>query len=189
MKEQIKNYLNRYVAFEDAEIDDFYANLKPKTFRKKEYLLKQDQICKSNFFISEGLVRSFYIDEKGNEKIIQFAIENWWVTNVESFIQDMPSAINIQAIEDTTALVLYKNDLDQLYKSIPKLERLFRMITENTLIAVQRNNNFFSKKSSKERYFNFVNSFPGFAQRVPQYMIASFLDITPEYLSELRKNH
>lgn len=188
MKEQIKTYFNRYVEFSDAEIDEIYLNLTPKLFQKKEYLLKEQSVCKYKYFIIKGIVRSFYIDTKGNEKITQFAIDNWWVTNMESFIKETPSTISIQALEETEILIIDKDNLESLFYHIPKLERLFRIITENMLIAIQRKNDIYLQMKSKNRYDDLVKHFPDFIQRVPQYMIASYLEITPEYLSELRKN-
>lgn len=187
MKDQIKKYLSRYVEFNDAEIEELFSKFTRKTFDKKDYLLKEGQICKNNYFLISGLVRSFYIDNKGNEKITQFALENWWVTNMESYVKRVPSYSSIQAIEKTTVLIIDKEELDKLFTTIPKLERFFRMITENMLIAIQRRNDIYLQMKSKDRYDDLINNFPVFAQRVPQYMIASYLEITPEYLSELRK--
>ena len=187
MKEQIKKYFNRYVTFNETEIDLFYSKLKSKTFHKKEFLLKEHSVCKYNYFILKGVTRSFYNDIKGNEKITQFAIDNWWVTNMESFIKETPSTQYIQAIEETTVLYLSKENLEELYIEHPKIERLFRIITENMLIANLRKNDVFLQMKSKDRYTDFVNKLPDFIQRVPQYMIASYLEITPEYLSELRR--
>ncbi|GAA4886788.1 hypothetical protein GCM10023311_07800 [Flaviramulus aquimarinus] len=188
MKEQIKKYFCRYVDFSDIEIDEIYSKLISKTIQKKDYILREGQICKSNYFIINGLVRSFYIDDKGNEKITQFALENWWVTNMESFIKKNPSLSSIQALEKTEILIISKEELEKLYISIPKLERLFRIVTENMLIANQRKNDVYFQMNSKDRYTSLINHFPNFIQRVPQYMIASYLEITPEYLSELKKN-
>lgn len=188
MKNNVKKYFNKYVDFSDAEIDEIYAKLTLKTFQKKEYILQAGQVCKKKFFIANGLVRSFYIDDKGNEQITQFALEHWWITNMESFIHQTPSFSSIQALENTQILMLSKDDLEELFLSIPKLERLFRIITEHMLIAIQRRNDIYLQMKSKDRYHSLVNHFPSFIQRVPQYMIASYLKITPEYLSELRKN-
>ncbi|MFT5823277.1 MAG: CRP/FNR family transcriptional regulator [Crocinitomix sp.] len=188
MKEQIKLYFNRYVTFSDSEIDEIFSKLEAKTFQKQEYILHEGQICKHNYFIISGLVRSFYIDQKGKENITQFALGNWWITNVESFIKNTPSRLSIQAIEKTEILLINKDALEKLYISIPKLERLFRIITEYMLIAIQRRNDVYLQLKSKDRYDGFIKLYPSFIQRVPQYMIASYLKITPEYLSELRKN-
>lgn len=187
MKDHFKKHSSRYVEFNDTEINEIFSKLTQETFNKKDYLLKEGQISKSNYFLISGLVRSFYIDNKGNEKITQFALENWWVTNMESYIKSVPSYSSIQAIEKTTVLVITKIELEKLFKTIPKLERYFRMITENMLIAIQRRNDIYLQMKSKDRYDDLIQHFPVFAQRVPQYMIASYLEITPEYLSELRK--
>jgi CRP-like cAMP-binding protein len=187
MKEQIKKHFSRYVEFSEVEIDEIYSKLTQKTFEKKDYILKEGEICKSNYFLLSGIVRSFYIDNKGNEKTTQFALENWWVTNMESYIKSVPSYSSIQAIEKTTALIIDKIELEKLFNSIPKLERFFRIITENMLIAIQRRSDIYLQMKSKDRYNDLIQHFPVFSQRVPQYMIASYLEITPEYLSELRK--
>ncbi|WP_298488267.1 cyclic nucleotide-binding domain-containing protein [uncultured Maribacter sp.] len=186
-KLQIQDYLNRFVPFSDNEIDIIYKNLILKTYKKKGFLLEQNSICLYNFFICKGLVRSFTTNSAGEEKTSQFAIENWWVTSMESFMKEKPSFNTIQAIEETTALCLDKNTLNSLYTKVPKLERCFRIITENMLIAILRKDEIFMKLNSKERYLGFVKKNPTFMQRVPQYMVASYLDITPEYLSELKK--
>lgn len=189
MKDQIRNYCHRYIDLTAAELDVFFNSLTVKNYQKKDYLLQEGEICKIQFFIVNGLTRSYYVNDKGQEEILQFGIENWWVTQTESFVKEMPSQLSIQTLEETVVLVLSKKVLEELYTSIPKIERLFRIIAENTLVADQRRSHFYMKLSSKERYLNFINSFPKFAQRVPQYMIASYLQITPEYLSALRKNY
>lgn len=187
MKHQLKEHILRYVDIADFEIDEIYSKFTREIFGKKEYLLQEGQVCRKYYFILNGLVRSFYIDGKGNEKITQFALENWWLTNMESFIKKTPSSVTIQAIEKTTALSIDREELHALFDHHPKLERFFRIITENMLIAIQRRNDVYLQLKSKDRYYDFVTSFPSFTQRVPQYMIASYLEITPEYLSELRK--
>ncbi len=189
MKEQIRDYFNRYVPFEEREVDHFYSQLVLKTFEKHAYLLRPGYVCSSKIFIASGLTRSFYIDDKGNEKILQFGVENWWISDTESFIRKTPSKQFIQALEDTTVLMISREKLEALYVSIPKLERLFRIITERTLMAIQRKYEFYMKMGSKERYESLIKGIPDITQRVPQYMIASYLEITPEYLSALRKNN
>ena len=188
MKSQLANYLNRYAAFDSEEIDLIFNSLSERVFQKKAFLLEQYEVCKQRFFIVEGLVRYYRTDSDGNENISLFGIENWWITNLDSFINEVASDNAIQAVEKTTVLYISKNDLEILYQKVPKLERAFRIITEKKLIAIQRKDEIYMKQNSKERYYSLVDQIPNFAQRVPQYMIASYLDITPEYLSEIRKN-
>ena len=187
-KKQLNEYLKRYVDFNSSELDAVYEALNYKELKKRENLLVEGQTCRNMYFVLTGLLRSFYIDNKGEERITQFAIENWWMSSMESFVQETPSYVTIQAVEDTTLLVLSKETLNQLYVSIPKMERFFRMITERMLVSLLRKNDIYLKMSSRDRYLDLIGQFPGFAQRVPQYMIASYLEITPEYLSHLRRN-
>lgn len=187
MKKQLGIYLNRYSFFAQGEIDLIYNSCFSKVYKKKEFLLKPQEVCTSKFFISKGLVRQYIPQENGHEKIQGFALEDWWITNLDSFIHKTPSVSAIQAIEETTLLQISKNDIEDLYIQLPKLERVFRIISEKMIIALQRRHDIYMNKNSSDRYATFINQIPYFAQRVPQYMIASYLDITPEYLSEIRK--
>ncbi|MBO3697917.1 Crp/Fnr family transcriptional regulator [Roseivirga sp. E12] len=187
MKTQLQNYFNRHISLTEAQFEEVYSCFEIKTYQKKDLLLREGEVCQHKYFIIDGLIRSYYIDDKGTEKITQFAIENWWVTNTESFALQRPSNINLQAVEETTVLRIKKDDLDVLLVEIPALEKFFRIVAENMVIAIQRRYGFYMKMNSKIRYEHFVEWIPDFAQRVPLYMIASYLDITPEYLSQLRK--
>ena len=187
MKQQVNEYLNRYVDFEEEEINQFYSLLQHRVFPKKSYLLRAGKTCKHKFFLIKGLVRCFYIDDHGTDRTVQFAIENWWVTSMESFLKEKPSQVSIQAMEDTEVLMLSKNNLNELYEAIPKLERLFRITTENMLVAIQNRHEFYMKKSGREKYDLILEHIPQLAQRVPQYILASYLEMTPEHLSALRK--
>lgn len=183
----IQQYFNRYIPINDEETQFFCSYLQPKTFQRKDYLLKEGQLCHYQFFILKGLVRHFYIDQKGHELTTQFGIENWWVTNLESYLKQRPSELNIQAIEETTALLLTKKDLEYLYEKLPKLERAFRIITENMLIAIQKRNAFHWYMKSEDKYKMIHDHLPEFLQRVPQYMVASYMGMTPEHYSAVRK--
>ena len=189
MNEALANYINRYVSFTEDELEIFQQRLVEGKFEKGSTLLEAGNTCKQLFFIVEGLVRSYYIDSKGNEKVTSFGKEHWWVTDMESFIHQTPSQLFIAALEHTTVLTITKDRLEDLYLEVPKVERLFRLITERWLIALQRSSFYYMKATSKDRYYNMVKLIPNFVNRVPQYMIASYLDITPEYLSELRRSH
>lgn len=186
MIKKLHQYINRYVVFSTAEMALIYSHLTVQSFHKKEYILKEGQACLSYYFIMSGLVRSYYTTINGQEKITQFGLENWWITDLESYVTGNASYTAIQALEPTEVLVLTKEQQESLFIKLPKVERLFRMITEKTLIAEQRRNNRYLQMKSKDRYDDLVGNFPSFAQRVPLYMIASYLEITPEYLSELR---
>ncbi|OJJ19433.1 hypothetical protein BKI52_21735 [marine bacterium AO1-C] len=188
MVDQLHQYFNRYVPFSYEEIEVFCAQLEQKTYTRKSFLLQEGEVCRDKFFITKGLVRTFRIDDKGLEHINLFGIENWWVTNIESFSKEKPSHLYIQAVEQTTVLALSKSRLELLYVQIPQLERAFRIITENMLIAALRHLEFRQQMNNEEMYRHIVRELPGFVQRVPQYMLASYLGMTPEHLSALRKH-
>ena len=188
LQKQLKTYINKYVAFSESEIQLLFEYVTIEQYKKKDFILEAGVVCDKHYFVCNGLVRSYLTNEKGTDTIIQFAIENWWLFNFESFIYKKPSLYNIQTLEETTLLTINSEDLEVAFVKIPKLERFFRIITQQTLIAIQRKNDYYMKLSSRDKYKTIVDHIPDFLQRVPMYMIASYLDITPEYLSEIRKS-
>lgn len=187
-QKQLRTYIARYVSLSDAEFQQFYKALDLITIEKKKHLFKEGDFCTKQFFLLEGLLRMYHTDAEGNERIELFVIENWWVTHMDSFVNGVPSNVALQALETSQLLVLEKTKLEALFVQIPSLERLFRKITEGLYIATQRKYETYMKLTSKARYESLVTSFPDFAQRVPQYMIASYLNMSPEYLSDIRKS-
>ena len=187
MREALQQYLKRYASFSNSEIETIYECMECIEIPKKGFLLEAGNLCEHRFFIVKGLVRVYAMDEKGVDQITGFAIEHWWVTQLDSFVLGVPSSTFIQALEPTTVLAIHKDNLEVLYQKVPQLERVFRLITERWLVALQRKSQVYMKFSSKDRYYSLIESFPDFAQRVPQYMLASYLGISPEYLSEIRK--
>ncbi len=160
--------------------------LEVRTCRKKDFLLKAGQVCNGNYFIIKGCCRSFMITEKDTELINHFAIEYWWITDYFSLESQRPSEYSIQAIEDTECVVLYRNCQDALFEKLPELERYFRIISQKALAAALQRVTYIFMHSGEERYEHFRQSFPEFVQRVPQYMLASYLGFTPEFLSKIR---
>ncbi len=184
----LQAYINKYIDCSDEEFNRIKSYLREVTINKKEYLLSEGQICKHYYFTLNGLIRFYYIDDKAHEVITQFAIENWWFTNYESLNYAIPSRLYIQSIEPTTVLMISKVNFDKLLVELPKLERLFRIITENMLIATQKKYEYYLKMDSRDKYEQILKHIPQLIQRVPQYMIASYLEISPEYLSQIRKD-
>ncbi|MEM9075968.1 MAG: Crp/Fnr family transcriptional regulator [Bacteroidota bacterium] len=184
-KTQLANYLNRFGKISNEEVDIFFGRMEKKTFSKNEFLLYYGKTCTHQYFILQGLTRTFHVDDKGNEKITQFGMENWWLTNWSSYKNNEPSKSYIQVLEPTTVLQIEKSALEESFKEITSLERIFREITENWLIAIQRRN-YYLNLDSKTRYEKFISTLPHFGQRIPQYMIASYLEITPQHLSTIR---
>ena len=179
-------YIKRYIDISENEIAIFQMYLKKETIEKKEYLLKTGETCKARYFITKGCFRLYYIDKKGNEQIIHFGLENWWITDYDSLINQIPSKLYIQAIEVSELLVLNQESLEELYTKLPKVERFFRIIMEKTYVASQRRIEFMLSLSGEDLYKTFITANPKFAQRIPQYMLASYLGFTPEFLSKIR---
>jgi len=188
MNPNLIEYIKRYVSISPTEIDLFNSYLKPRTLKKKEFLLKEGKICKTRYYIAKGCIRLYYIDNKANEQILHFGIDNWWITDYESLINKIPSKLCIQATENTEILELSQEKFEELCLKLPKTERLFRIIMEKTYIASQRRIEYMFSLKGEELYHKFISSNPEFAQRVPQYMIASLLGMTPEFVSKIRAN-
>jgi CRP-like cAMP-binding protein len=186
MHPDLIKYIRRYISISETEIAIFQSYLKPKKLTKKAFLLKEGQFCKSRYYIKSGCIRLFYIDKKGNEQIIHFGIENWWITDYESLINKTPSILYIQAIEPTELLELPQETFDDLCQRLPKTERLFRKIMEKTYIAIQKRIEYIYSLKGEDQFNIFIAANPEFAQRVPQYMIASYLGMTPEFVSKIR---
>ena len=158
-----------------------------KKFRKKQYLLQEGDVCKYTAFVNTGILRSYTIDEKGNEHIIQFALEDWWITDIYSFLTGEPSTFNIDVLEDAEVLLITKAAQDEMVLQVPKMERFLRLLMQNSLIAMQRRLIGSLNYTAEDKYLQLMDACPSIVQRVPQHLIASYLGITPETLSRIRK--
>jgi CRP-like cAMP-binding protein len=133
-----------------------------------------------------GCLRAYYTDDRGIEHAVQFAIEDWWIGDMRSFMTETPAWLNIDALEDTEVLMISKESIDRLYVEIPAFERYFRIRIQNAFIAEQQRIGAGLSKSAEERYLEFIQKYPKMEQRIPQVHIASYLGITPEFLSTIR---
>ncbi len=158
-----------------------------RNLRKKEFLVRQHEICEYTVFVEKGVLRSYATDAKGSEHIVQFAFEGWWMTDFHSFLTGEPSLLNIEAVEDADVLLTTKEANDELFRQIPLMERYFRLLTQNALMAMQRRMIVSLSHNAEEKYTRLLDTFPGILQKVPQHMIASYLGITAETLSRIRK--
>ena len=158
-----------------------------KKLRKRQYLLQEGDPCKYISFVEKGILRSYTIDEKGLEHIIQFAFEGWWISDQYSFLTGEPSLYNIDALEDCELLLLSREAEEEMMQKLPKMERFFRILLQNHLIAMQRRIISSLSRTAEEKYQELIVSCPTIPQRVPQHMMASYLGITPETLSRIRK--
>ena len=186
MYNSLLEHIRRFVSLTGEEEDILVNVLHHKKVRKKEFLLKEQQVCAANHFVLKGCFRMYFIQENGVEQIIQFAIENWWITDYQSLDWQVPSRFYIQAIEPSEVAILDYSVTADLCNRIPKLDRYFRLIVQRAYAAAQQNLLFIYTFSGEERYHHFSAAFPEFIQRVPQYMVASYLGFTPEFVSKIK---
>ncbi|WP_394751045.1 Crp/Fnr family transcriptional regulator [Spongiimicrobium salis] len=188
MKASLIQSITKYIPLNAEEEDQIKAFWTKKTLEKGTYLLQNGNICKTDNFVIHGTLKAFYINPNtGKEEILFFAVDHWWATDIESFQKQKPSIYNIQAIEKTEVLQIGRNSFQEMLRQIPKLERFFRIILEDYLSSLQRriiNNNVLS---AEQRYLDFIQRYPEIAAKVPNYLIASYLGITAEFLSRIRK--
>ena len=184
---KLLTHIKKGTKLTEAEESLLLSKVNQRTYLKGQYILQSGDICKNQTFIISGKVRTFYLDNNGNEHIIAFGIENWWVGDICSFATQTPAAYNTQCLEKTTVVQISYTNMEELYQELPKLERYFRIIIQSAYGNMSKRLIRNHSMPAKERYLLFINSYPEIAQRVPQYMIASYLGITKEFLSHLRK--
>ncbi|MCD6065264.1 MAG: cyclic nucleotide-binding protein [Bacteroidetes bacterium] len=182
-------HIKKYVDLSEADVQLLSKQVELLQVKKKEMLLQEGQVCRSQYFVEKGCLRLFYLNHKGVEQTTQFAIENWWLSDYMSYDLQAPAQFSIQAIERSEIVCLDLAAQDSLVRELPQLERYFRLILQRAYAATQVRFRIHYELSKEENYNQFVSSFPGFVQRIPQYMLASYLGLTPEYLSEIRKKH
>lgn len=186
MSELLKAHILKHIEIGEEDLDQVVDFFKPLEVHKKQNLLEEGDICASNYFVEKGCLRLFFINEKGTEQTVQFAIENWWLADYASFSSQTPSHFYIQAVERSKILALDFDTQEIMLKRFPQMERYFRLIHQRVHAASQFRIMTLYNYSREELYHYFNKSHPGFVQRIPQYLLASFLGFTPEYLSEIR---
>jgi len=180
-------HIRKYVELSEPEVEILEKYVRPLELKRREYLVNEGEICRHNYFVEKGCLRMFYYNDKMVEQTTQFALETWWISDYFSLVQQSLSQYSIQAVERSFVVAVDYSLQDKLFGEVPQLERYFRIMMQRALAASQLRVKLIYQYSKKEMYTQFVNAYPRFFQRVPQYMIASYLGLTPEYLSELRK--
>ena len=185
--EPLIKHIKNQLPLSAEQANTVIAHFTRRMVGKKTVLLKEGHACNDLFFVEKGCLRLYFIDEKGREQITHFAIENWWLTDYLAFDTETVAAFNIQTVEDSILLQIDRTRLASLTGAVPVMDRYFRLNLQRAFGAAQRRIMMMYEKSKEAYFFEFIEKHPEFAQRVPQYMLASFLGFTPEYLSELRK--
>ncbi len=184
----LKENLNKNYELSSIDLHEFCKHFHPKTIKKKEFLLKQGKVCKFEGFVVDGCFRIYNVDENGNEHTLYFATKDWWLMDIDSFMNQTPSDLYMQAIEDSKVLIVNREDKTKLYKTIPRVEKLFRIMSQKALVSWQRrlirNHSF----TAKERYFHFINTYPDIANKLTDKSIAGYLGISHEFLSKIKKS-
>lgn len=185
--EPLISYIQKHVELSDEDIAYLSSKLTSRRYLKGQYILQQGDVCRTSSFIIKGCTKMFYVDDDGQEHIIMLGIEDWWVSDIGSFINQAPSDFNIQCLEDTHLIQFHFDSNEEIYTKVPKLERFFRKILERGLAAAQKRIIRNLSMTAKERYLIFRQNYPSIEQRIPQYMVASYLGITKEFLSKIKK--
>lgn len=183
---QLLNHIKRYVQLSTQEEQLLCEKLEFKAIKKKTVLLEPGEHCRGNYFVLKGCLRQYFVNNKLNEQIVQFGIENWWIADQDSLLNNQPATTFIQTIEECELLLLTEKNRIILFEMIPALESYFRIMMQTAFVASQRRIGFIFNMNDEERYRHFTKLFPAFVQRVPQYMLASYLGFTPQFLSRLR---
>lgn len=186
MYPELLAHINHYVKLTPEEERLLCDKIEPRALKKKEFLLEAGKHCHGNYFVVKGCMRLYFINSKLNEQILQFGIENWWITDQDSLMTGRPANCYIQAIEPSELLLLPEKNCTTLFAQVPRLETYFRIMMQKAYVAAQRRIGFIFNQTEEERYRGFISQFPGFVQRVPQYMLASYLGFTPQFLSRMR---
>lgn len=187
MFKQLYDNISRYIDLSADEFGQFAGFFQLKSFKKKEIVLKEGEYCLFEGFVLNGCFKIYYLNESGFEQTLYFAVEGWWITDIDSLINDVPSILNIEAIMDSKVLMISKKDKEHLYETMPQAEKLFRIMNQRSSVALQRRILSLTGKTADKRYLEFLDKYPGLEQKLTQQQMASYLGITHEFLSKIRK--
>ena len=183
----IENFSNDIFPLGEEEINQLKSKFKERRIKRRQFILQEGDVCKHYTFISEGCFKLYKIDQSGTERNLQFSIENEWISDLGSLYLETPSEVYIEAIEQSTILQIELKDLVYLYTHFPNIDRNFRVIIENSFIALQKRMFRNISATAEERYLYFLKTHPSLFNRISNVQIASYLGVTPEFLSTIRK--
>lgn len=181
------DYFEKFLPLNEEEKSFVKEVFKERKIKRRQFILQEGDICVFNTFVVEGCFKMYMVDDNGKEHNLQFAVENWWIGDIGSFHSEEPSKLYIEALENSTILQIKKVDQLKLFVDYPKFNRIFRVFTENALVSVQRRILQNISSTAEERYLDFLKRHPYFFNRISNVQIASYLGVTPEFLSTIRK--
>lgn len=176
----------KYISITPEEEDFFITQFKPKSLKRKQLILQEGDICQHSIFVRQGCLRGFITDKNGFEHLLSFAPSNWWIADLHSLFTQQPCSLNIEAIENSELLLLPRQNQEDLYKTVPKFERFFRIMAEKSLITHQQRLLDTLSLSAEERYARFCKQYPSLIDALPQKYIAAYIGVTPEFFSKMR---
>lgn len=182
----ILNNIHKLIDLTKKEEALFLSLLEEKKLKKKQFLIHENEVSKFTAFVVKGCLRSYSIDRNGFEHILQLAPTNWWIADIYSLISKQPGKLNIDALEDSELILLYREDQEKLFESVPKFERFFRILTENSIAANHGRLLDYMGLTAQERYESFCKRYPSLMKSLPQKHIASYIGVTPEFLSKMK---
>lgn len=188
MMDVLFNHVERKVSLSAADKEMISTFFIPKKLRKRQYLLQAGDVCKNLNFVSEGLLRTYNVDEKGEEHMSVFGWEGWWISDFSSFLSEKPALFNIDAIEPSLVLTISLANYEALTLAVPIMDRYFRILFQNSIVTKERRLMSAITHTAEERYLDLLASSPGITERIPQNLIASYLGLAPETLSRIKKN-
>ncbi|MFT4094140.1 MAG: Crp/Fnr family transcriptional regulator [Niabella sp.] len=177
--------VSKYVQLSDHDMNRLVSFFKEKKLKKKHFLFQEGDNPQHLVFVNSGCLRSYSIDKNGAEHILQFAPSGWWIADMKSLLYNQPATLNIDAVEDSEIILIKQADLDNLYTAIPLLNRYFRILSERSLATLQQRLIDSLSLTASERYGNFCKTYPSLIQTLPQKYVASYIGITPEFLSKM----
>ena len=184
--EPLLSYFDRLIPLNNAEKELVTQNFHPRLYRKRQFVLQEGSKCNQLNFVVRGCLRMYKIDQQGTTHILQFAPENYWINDLGSFYSEKPSELNIDALDETMVLQINRNDLDSIYLQASKFDRIFRVLIERSFVNLEKRLLQNISSTAEDRYQAFLDTYPHLINRLSQTQIASFLGITPEFLSRLR---
>ncbi|MDR0223768.1 MAG: Crp/Fnr family transcriptional regulator [Myroides odoratus] len=184
--ENLFAHIEQKVQLTPTEKEQISSFFRVKKLRKRQFLLQEEDVCKDFAFVSQGLLKSYVLDEKGNENINLFGWEGWWIADFQSFLFQTPATLAIEAIEDCELLLLSRVNYDQMLEEVPVMERYFRLVYERSLATKDQRLVTAQTYSAEEKYIHLIQTYPELMQRIPQSLLASFLGLTPETFSRIK---
>ena len=187
MPQALRNHIKTYIPVSNIEFEAIYQSMKREVYKKRESLVRTGSVCEHFYFVLSGSLRTFTTDERGHEHIFHLAFEDWWASDLFSFITGDTAFFSIEALEDTEVLAIHRDDYEVLLSQYPKFERFFRLLMQNAYVASQKRTMDIMSLSAEKRYVQLTQRYPQLEMRVAQHHIASFLGITPEALSRIKR--